>query len=132
MVIRARVPGARAFFVCASLLVVAPPALPLLELVRRPQGFQALLEWERQAALLGNTLALALGAVFLAVPAGVLGAVLLVRCRVPGAGFLRALVVVGVFVPLPAGGSPIPAGGGRGDRGCCRPCGFTRRRVCPG
>ena len=123
-VIRARVPGARAFFVCASLLVVAPPALPLLELVRRPQGFQALLEWERQAELLGNTLALALGAALLAVPAGALGAVLLERCRVPGAGFLKALVVVGVFVPLPvyaAAWQAVFGGGWLPDSGGWRP-----------
>jgi ABC-type Fe3+ transport system permease subunit len=98
---RARVPGARASFVCVSLLVVAPLALPLLELARQPAGFRALLEVDRQVVLLGNTFALALGAVLLAVPAGTVAALVLERGRVPGAGFLRALVVAGVFVPLP-------------------------------
>ena len=55
----------------------------------------------RLAGLAANTLALAVGAALVAVPFGAITAIVLERIAVPGRSFLRALVVVGLFVPLP-------------------------------
>lgn len=48
-----------------------------------------------------NSVILAVGAVAVAVPIGVIAAILLERTRVRGGRALRAAVVVGLFVPLP-------------------------------
>ncbi|HUR53751.1 MAG TPA: hypothetical protein VMZ71_06450 [Gemmataceae bacterium] len=107
--------------VVLAALVVLPLTLPLLELARHPSGFRSLLEAGRQTSLLANTVALALGAVLLAVPAGTVAAVVLERGRVVGATWVRGAVVVGVFVPLPVcaaawqavfGGGLLPDSGG--------------------
>src|SRR5262245_46195293 len=81
--------------------IAAPLVLPAAELGRRPGGFAALREAPRLASLAGNTFALALGAVLLAVPVGTAAAVLVERFRVPGRPLLRGLVLLGAFVPLP-------------------------------
>ncbi len=90
-----------ALFSLIALLLIAPLIFPLVELVRHPAGFSALLEAPRIASLLSNTLALAAGAVLLSVPTGVAVAAILERGRVPGRSLLRGLVFLGVMVPLP-------------------------------
>ncbi|MCE9568386.1 MAG: hypothetical protein K8U57_40825 [Planctomycetes bacterium] len=80
--------------------VFTPLVFPLVELIRHPSGFRALLESTRIASLLGNTLALAIGAVFLAVPAGIVVAALLERGEVRGRSLLRLLILLGAVIPL--------------------------------
>jgi iron(III) transport system permease protein len=87
--------------VLLAALVAVPLFLPLVELARAPSGWRALAEAPRIAALAGNTLTLALGAALIAVPLGTLAAVGIERGRVPGRATLRALVLLGVVVPLP-------------------------------
>lgn len=81
--------------------LAAPLALPVIELARSPGGWGAWADAGRIAGLAGNTFALALGAVAVSVPAGVVAAVLLERVNLPGRSFLRGVMVVGLFVPLP-------------------------------
>ena len=90
------------------LLVVAlttgiglPLAVPVLGLVIHPAGWAALTEFDRIGTLARNSVILAVGAVAVAVPIGVIAAILLERTRVRGGRGLRAVVVVGLFVPLP-------------------------------
>ncbi|HJZ53821.1 MAG TPA: hypothetical protein VKE74_02625, partial [Gemmataceae bacterium] len=116
-------PGRGLLFVVLVGLVVVPLAVPVAGLARHPGGWSALTEANRFAALAAHSFALAVGAVLLAVPAGTLGAVLLERGVVPGAGFLRALVAVGLFVPLPVYAAGWQAAGAAGlpDAGGWRP-----------
>lgn len=87
--------------IALAAVVAAPLALPVAELAARPSALLALGESARLTSLFLNSLTLAVGAVLLAVPAGVAAAVLLERTRVPGVGLVRAAVAVGLFVPLP-------------------------------
>ena len=91
----------RALAVVLAGLVAVPVLAPLAELARAPGGWAAWAEIGRIAGLAANTLALAAGAVLVAVPAGVAAAVVLDRLPPPGATGLRAAVAVGLFVPLP-------------------------------
>jgi iron(III) transport system permease protein len=87
--------------VALGAVVAAPLVLPVAELAARPSGLLALAETRRLTSLLFNSLTLAAAAVLLAVPAGVVAAVLLERTRAPAAGLVRAATAVGLFVPLP-------------------------------
>ena len=82
-------------------IFVAPLFLPLLDLAVHPSAWRALAEAERFVEPAATTLALALGAMLLAVPAGTFTAVVLERVGVPGRRGLRAVIMVGLFVPLP-------------------------------
>ncbi|WP_439625160.1 hypothetical protein [Gemmata sp.] len=85
----------------AALLLAAPLAFPVAELAARPAGFAALFEAPRATPLVLNTLALAAGAVLVAVPLGTAAAVAVERGRGAGRVVLRGLVVLGLVVPLP-------------------------------
>src|SRR4051812_23783401 len=88
-----------------GLLLVAgfgvPLLLPLLDLLLRPAAWAA---WNEGPPLLGlarNSLALTAGTLLLALPAGVLLAILLFRTDLPAQRLLRALLLLSVFLPLP-------------------------------
>src|SRR2546423_13234318 len=84
-----------------ALTVVAPLAVPFLDLVHKPEGWAAWGEAERIASLARTTFQLIAAVLVLAVPAGTLAAVLLYRSDLPGRRWLRALTIVALFVPLP-------------------------------
>jgi iron(III) transport system permease protein len=80
-------------------LIGVPLFLPLLELLQEPASWQA---WsDTVPALALNTLRLVGGTMVLALPAGVLGAILLYRTDLPLRRFWRFLTVLALFVPLP-------------------------------
>jgi iron(III) transport system permease protein len=83
------------------LLVGGPLLVPLVELLRNPEGWLALAETERLLALARNTCLLVAGTLLAALPLGVGIAVLLYRTDVPGRRFFRGLVVLSLFIPLP-------------------------------
>src|SRR5437773_4524738 len=88
----------------AALLVVVialPLALPLVDLVSRGHVGALGEDADRLLWLAANTILLAGGTVLLALPVGVVAAVLLFRTDLPGRRALRFLVVVALFVPLP-------------------------------
>src|SRR5262245_47801188 len=82
--------------------LVGPPLLaPLVDLATTPSAWQAWGEGGRLLELAGNTLLLGAGTLLLALPAGLTLAVLLFRTDLPGRAFLRFLLVVCLFIPLP-------------------------------
>lgn len=83
------------------LSIAAPAGLPFLELLRSPPSWQASAEAERLFLLAGNTLRLVAGTLGLALPVGIVGAVLLYRTDLPCRRLLRFLTVLTLFVPLP-------------------------------
>jgi iron(III) transport system permease protein len=87
----------------AALLVAAlgvPLVLPLSSL-RSVSAWHAWAEADRVASLAGTTLALCGLTLLLALPAGVGLATLLYRTDLPGRRLLRAILLGGLFVPLP-------------------------------
>jgi iron(III) transport system permease protein len=78
-----------------------PALLPFVELLTRPQGWQAWNEPGRILALGGNTLRLLAGTLLLAVPAGVAAAILLYRTDLPLRRVFRFVILLTLFVPLP-------------------------------
>ncbi|HLN29830.1 MAG TPA: ABC transporter permease subunit [Gemmataceae bacterium] len=83
------------------LLVGVPAAMPFLELLGHTRGWEAWAESERLASLAGNTLSLVTGTLVLALPVGIVGAVLLYRTDLPLCRLLRFLTVLTLFIPLP-------------------------------
>ncbi len=83
------------------LVLLAPVAVPVVALVRHPAGWSVWHEGDRLASLATSTILLAALTCIIAVPTGVVAAVVLERVRVPGRGILKAFVVMGLFVPLP-------------------------------
>ncbi len=88
----------------ASLLLLffaVPLVLPFTELLTHVGGWAAWHEGPRLTLLAGNTLRLAGGTLALALPAGILGAVLLYRTDLPFRRLLRYFTILALFVPLP-------------------------------
>jgi iron(III) transport system permease protein len=88
----------------AILLVTAigiPLIMPMIDLIRHPEGWGAWNEADRLAGLAGNTISLILGTISLAIPAGTLTAILLYRTDLPGRGVFRFVTILALFVPLP-------------------------------
>jgi iron(III) transport system permease protein len=83
-----------------GLILAVPVLLPVRAAFGSPVPDTAG-EAGRIAELAGWTLALAFGAVLVAVPGGTLLALVVERSPVPGRRLLRSLVLVGLFVPLP-------------------------------
>jgi iron(III) transport system permease protein len=83
------------------LFVVAPLAMPVAALVRYPESFRVLLDAPRLWILTHNTLLLILGTLTIALPPGVVLAVLLYRTDLPARRWLRGLILVTLFIPLP-------------------------------
>jgi iron(III) transport system permease protein len=82
-------------------VVGVPLALPFVGLAVTPDGWAGLRDVPRLLVLLRNTLALAVGVVVVALPLGLVLAVLLYRSDLPGRHVLRSLLVVSLFIPLP-------------------------------
>lgn len=104
--------------------IAGPLLLPAADLVRHPSGGSAWNEAGRLATLVGNSCGLVAGAVLLSVPLGVATAAFLERSRIPGAGLLRPLVTLGLFIPLPVYAAAWQSGLGivlRPDLGGWRP-----------
>jgi iron(III) transport system permease protein len=80
-------------------LVAAPLAFPLLELLRRPTAFAALADGAPDLAV--NTLLLVGGTLALSIPLGVAAAALLYRTDLPLRRSLRFVLLLMLFVPLP-------------------------------
>ena len=78
-----------------------PAAIPFVALAAQAEGWQAWSEGERLLSLAGNTLSLILGTLVLALPVGIVAAVLLYRTDLPLRRLLRSLTVLTLFVPLP-------------------------------
>jgi iron(III) transport system permease protein len=82
-------------------VIGVPAVLPFLELFGSGAGWQAWGESGRLRALALNTLLLVSGTLILAMPAGIVGAILLYRTDLPFRRGLRFLVILTLFVPLP-------------------------------
>ncbi|MBY0521811.1 MAG: ABC transporter permease subunit [Gemmataceae bacterium] len=78
-----------------------PLALPLFDLLRQPDAWQAWDDAGRFRELAANTLLLIGGTLALTLPVGITGAVLLYRSDLPGRRFFRFLTLLTLFVPLP-------------------------------
>jgi iron(III) transport system permease protein len=89
--------------VAAVLLAVCgvPLAMPFLDLFDHAGAWRSLEETGRLASLARNTLLLVAGTLALALPTGVVGAILLYRSDLPGRRWLRVAVLMTLFVPLP-------------------------------
>ena len=87
--------------VALALLVALPLAVPLAQLLAAPAAWQAWAEAGRPLGLARNTALLVAGTLALSLPAGVVGAVLLYRTDLPLRRWLRLLVLLTLFVPLP-------------------------------
>lgn len=83
------------------LLVALPLAMPIAAFVRQPSAMQALLDGTRLLILTRNTALLIIGALIIAVPPGILLAILLYRTDLPFRRLLRWLIFMTLFVPLP-------------------------------
>ncbi len=83
------------------LLVGVPLFLPFLEALQSPSAFRALGDVPRLAGLAKNTVLLIGGTLALALPTGIVGAVLFYRTDLPLRGLLRFVVILTLFVPLP-------------------------------
>jgi iron(III) transport system permease protein len=108
----------RARALIAALLLVllgVPLALPLLELLA-PGSWSAWAEADRIAELAATTVGLCALTLLFSVPAGVGLAILLYRTDLPGRAFLRSVLAVGLFVPLPLFALAWQAAGGGGWR----------------
>src|SRR5262249_29420883 len=83
------------------LVVGAPLVLPFAELLTHPSAWRVWSEADRLLLLARNTFLLLAVTLALALPAGIIGALLLYRTNLPLRRPLRFLVVVALFVPLP-------------------------------
>jgi iron(III) transport system permease protein len=82
-------------------LIALPVGVPIARLVATPDAWSTWREAPRLLGLVENTLKLVVAVVAVAVPLGVLVAVILVRTDVPFRGFFRFLLLLTLFVPLP-------------------------------
>lgn len=82
-------------------MIAVPAAMPFFDLMGRPEGWQAWSERERLLSLAGNTLALVAGTLALALPVGIVAAVLLYRTDLPLRPGFRFLALLTLFIPLP-------------------------------
>jgi iron(III) transport system permease protein len=82
-------------------LVGVPAAMPFAYLLTHSQGWQAWAELGRLTLLARNTFQLVAGTLALAMPVGILGAVLLYRTDLPFRRGLRFLTLITLFIPLP-------------------------------
>jgi iron(III) transport system permease protein len=83
------------------LLLVAPPIVLAASGLTAGQVWSTWRDADRLGILAGSSLLLAGLTVLVALPAGTMLAVFLFKSDLPGRAFLRRLVVVGLFLPLP-------------------------------
>ncbi len=91
-------------FACGFTLaffLALPALLPLCQLVLHPTAWQAWTEYDRLLELVQESAELAAGTIALALPLGVVGAVLLERTHLPAKACFRFAILLGLFVPLP-------------------------------
>jgi iron(III) transport system permease protein len=84
-----------------ALVAGVPLAEPFLDLLQRPERFEAWSDAARLLSLAENTLLLVAGTLILAMPAGVAAAVLLFRTDLPLRRLWLFVTVLALFVPLP-------------------------------
>jgi iron(III) transport system permease protein len=94
--------------------IAVPAAMPFVGLMSRAEGWLAWTEGERLFSLARNTLSLVIGTLALALPVGVVAAVLLYRTDLPLRRGLRFLAIVTLFIPLPLFASAWQAAVGTG------------------
>ena len=82
-------------------LVGWPLLMPFLDLLAEPCAWSAWRDTARILPLMENTASLVAGVLLVDIPLGVFLAILLYRSDLPGRVFLRQVVVVSLFVPLP-------------------------------
>lgn len=82
-------------------LLGLPALIPFVDLLAEPQAWQSWSEGSRIASLAWTTLELVGGTLALVMPVGILGAVLLYRTDLPGRRWLRLLMMLSLFIPLP-------------------------------
>jgi iron(III) transport system permease protein len=87
--------------VVLALGLAAPAVAPFVGTILRPASWDVWREGGRIGELVLNTVALAAGAILVAVPAGTVGGVVLARVPFPGRRAAVAVVALGMFVPLP-------------------------------
>jgi iron(III) transport system permease protein len=81
--------------------IAVPLLAPLAGLAADPSAWQIWSEAQRLGSLAGNTLALVGGTLLLALPMGILGAVLLYRTDLPLRRTFRFLTLLTLLIPLP-------------------------------
>ncbi len=79
----------------------APLACVFVELIRTPSAWNAWREFDRILPLAANSFWLAVLSLLVAIPAGTFLGVALERAIFPGRRFLRAILLLALFVPLP-------------------------------
>jgi iron(III) transport system permease protein len=77
-----------------------PLAEPFLDLLQRPERFEAWSDGPRLLSLAANTALLVAGTLALAMPAGIVAAIFLFRTDLPLRRFVLFLTVLALFVPL--------------------------------
>jgi iron(III) transport system permease protein len=82
-------------------VVGVPLLLPFRDLLTHPSAWRAWTEADRLLLLARTSILLAAGTLALALPAGIVGAVLLYRTDLPWRGAFRFLTILTLFVPLP-------------------------------
>lgn len=93
--------GRTAVAAALAVAVVAPLLAAGGEVLRHPEGLSGLAEWDRTISLAGNSAGLALLAAAVALPPGLLAAVLLERYPSRITAVVRFVAAIGLFVPLP-------------------------------
>jgi iron(III) transport system permease protein len=82
------------------LLAGVPLAEPFLDLLQRPERFEAWADAPRLLALASNTLLLIAGTLALSMPLGLIAAILLFRTDLPLRGLFLFITVLALFIPL--------------------------------
>lgn len=88
----------RAWAFLFAFIFLAPPACSVTELIRTPSAWG---EFDRILPLAANTFWLAMLSLLVAVPVGTFLGVMLERATFPGRRFLRTVLLLALFVPLP-------------------------------
>jgi iron(III) transport system permease protein len=96
------VSGWRAVVLALLLLLIGLPLYsPFHDALDSPGAWHVWGEGSRLLGLARNTVLLVAGTLALAMPAGIVGAVLLYRTDLPGRAFFRFVAILTLFVPLP-------------------------------
>src|SRR5215469_7233238 len=82
------------------LLAGVPLGEPFLDLLQRPERFEAWVDTARLISLATNTFFLIAGTLALAMPLGLVAAILLFRTNLPLRRLLLFVTVLAVFIPL--------------------------------
>ena len=89
---------------CGAMLLTVlgiPALLPLWQLFSHPKAWLAWREYDRLLSLSFESIGLALRTIALALPLGIVCALLLERTRLPLRRWFHFAVLLGLFIPLP-------------------------------